>query len=58
MNYLINIKQRASLNSQAHTLKPIIKSGRIASTTKQRPSSTWCSWSDQRLLSLIENIHE
>ena len=30
-------KQRAFLNSQAHTLKPIIKSGKMDSTTKSKP---------------------
>ncbi len=32
-------KQRAFLNSQAHTLKPIIKSGKMDLTTKSKPVS-------------------
>ena len=32
-------KQRAFLNSQAHTLKPIIQSEKMDSTTKSKPAS-------------------
>ncbi len=32
-------KQRAFLNSQAHTLKPIIQIEKMDSTTKSKPAS-------------------
>ena len=56
-------KQRAFLNSQAHTLKPIIQIEKMVSTTKSKPVFVR-HWTQRELIKVTllqntdENIHE